>query len=223
MRSRLILAATVLACVLAVVLGVVVADPPSMFDTSERGARRGKGRKAKAKGRGKAKAKAKAARRDAMRERREERRAQRQAKKEARAARRAELAEKRKARKDKEDLSPEEKALARAEARAEQIDELLLVHDEVAADLGMEPETADEVAILLMDTSDLIGAELERVDLGEVTWEEVRDEIAALRADQAAQAEALLGEQLFDEWTYAMGFRRFNDEEWTRDAPPPPE
>ena len=213
MRNRMIVAASLIACVLAVVLGVVVATPSDDRPALLQGR---KGAKAKSKGKS-------AARRASARERRDERREVRADKRAAKAERRAELAELRKKRKDKKQRdkpSPEEKALARAEARAIQLDELLAQHDAVSADLGIDVDVADELAILMMDTSDKVGEQLERIDLGEVEFEDVRDDIRAMRQDQVDTAEDLLGPDLFAEWTYLMGFRRFNEEDITREPTP---
>jgi hypothetical protein len=207
MRSWVVLVGSLVASVLAVGIAVQVASPPESGEAVER---RERGRKAKAKGKSKAQ-------RQTAQERRAERREERALRREARAARRAELAERREQRPKKEPkLSPEEKALARAETRSAQIDELLMLHDDVCIDLGIDADVADEVAILLMDTSDLISAELERVDRGELEWEDVRPKVRKLRLDQASRVESLMGTDVFGEWTDAMGFERFSGDEWTR-------
>lgn len=154
-----------------------------------------------------------AARRAARVAAREERQA-------ARAERQAVLAEERREARERKEpkLSPEERALTRADARAMQLDELVMANDDVCAQLGVPVEDADELAVLLLDTTEQISAELERVDRGEITWEDVRPAIRRLRLDQAQRAERLLGRQTFREWTLGMGFERFTDEdgEYTR-------
>jgi len=225
MSSRWIVASSLVTSVLAVALGVWIAGSPTERLRSGGEAEQAEGpRGRKAKGKAKAGAgkasKGKAKARGSAQERRDERRALRQARRQEKADRRAMLAKKRNGM-NREAVqatkpTPEEKALNRAEVRALQIDELLSTHDEVAEVLGLDPDIADEIAILMMDTSDRVGQQLERVDLGEVEWAAVRDDIRGMREAQVNDARDLLGDDVFEEWSHAMGFRRFTEEEWER-------
>jgi len=209
----------VLVCGLAAGLAVLVAtlDAPSApgvepeasakveLPDGERAARRAERRAAR-----------KEKRKDARRAQREELQAERKARKEAKAAQA-----------DKEPrLPPDERAEARAEQRSASLDGVLLRLEDYGVEADWSDDKIDDVADLMVEGSESVSLLLEAVDRGDLEWEEARGDVRDLRFEQAQRVEQLLGPDAFRDFSTAMGFERFQGEEWVRGrvpTPPPPE
>jgi hypothetical protein len=110
------------------------------------------------------------------------------------------------------ELPPDERALARNEFRLERQAELAERLEQHALDAGWDAQTTDAVQDVLLATTDRISDALDRVDRGEVPWDQVRDEMRDFRIDQARDVREILGPEAFDAWVVDMGFERFPDE-----------
>ncbi len=205
----------VLVCGLAAVLAVVAAtlDAPSTpgvepkasatveLPDGERAARRAERRAARM-----------AKRKEARQAQREEKQAERQARREAKEAKA-----------DKEPrMPPDERAEARVEQRSAALDAALLRLEDYGVEADWTDDMIDDVADLMVEGSESVSLLLEAVDRGELDWEEARGDVRDLRFEQAQRVEELLGPDAFRDFSIAMGFERFQGEEWVRGRVPPP-
>jgi hypothetical protein len=158
-------------------------------------------------------------------ERRAERKAARlEKRREARRARRAELQAERQARREakqeKEEktprLPPDERAEARAESRSAALDGLVMRLEDYGVDNEWSDSQIDQVADLVVEGSESVSLLLEAVDRGELSWEEVKGDVRELRFEQARRVEGVLGPEEFRRFSEAMGFERFQGDEWVR-------
>lgn len=115
--------------------------------------------------------------------------------------------------KPRERLEPDVRAEVRVGEREERLLDTNERLDRYAAEAGWDEATTEEIRVILIDTADLISDTIARVDLGESTWEDVRDELRTYRLDQADAVKAVIGEEAFPAFTEGMGFDRFVGDE----------
>lgn len=115
-----------------------------------------------------------------------------------------------------EDLTPEEKLEYRKSYRDERLADMDARLDAYAAKAGWEPDLTEEIRALLIETTDGITAILEKVDVGQVEWDEQKEELRRYRYEQAAKVEDLLGGQ-FEPFVQGMNFTRFLGDASPRD------
>lgn len=113
-------------------------------------------------------------------------------------------------------LEPDDRASARQEFREERIQDLNERLDTFAEEAGWEPDQADDVRVVLVETADHITNRLAAVDRGEITWDEARRELREYRLKRADKVRSMLGDEEFAPFVDAMDFSRFLGDEPVR-------
>ncbi len=109
-------------------------------------------------------------------------------------------------------LEPDERAEARRLYREERLVSVNEKLDAFADERGWDPETTEDVRLIMLDTADRITVALAKVDTDRNEWEEIKADVRQYRLDQASDVEALVGPEEFEAFIANMQFDRFTSD-----------